>query len=349
MSVPAKVAVNGYGTIGKRIADAVMKSSDFKLVGVTKYNFDYSVVLAQHRGIKVFVPREKITEFKERGVEPEGTVEELVNEAELVFDASPAKQGLKNKELYVKYNRPAIFQGGEPPEVAEVSYSTLCNYKSAIGRKYVRVVSCNTTGILRILCSLPGNVVSAFITIVRRSSDPREDLKGPVNSILVESPIPSHHAVDVRSVIDSIPITTVSLVVPTTLMHVQVVRLELRDRGTRDELIALLESSRRVLFVSTSLTGVNTSGKLVELARDAGRPRYDIYENVVFEDTFSIHGREVVFVQAIHQESIVIPENLDAAYALLGLEEDPLRVVEKTNKALGIGDLKDLITSSSKT
>ena len=32
--MPAKVAINGYGTIGKRVADAVSLQDDMKIVGV---------------------------------------------------------------------------------------------------------------------------------------------------------------------------------------------------------------------------------------------------------------------------------------------------------------------------
>ena len=31
-----KVAINGYGTIGKRVADAVSKQDDMKVIGVVK-------------------------------------------------------------------------------------------------------------------------------------------------------------------------------------------------------------------------------------------------------------------------------------------------------------------------
>ncbi|RLF70403.1 MAG: glyceraldehyde-3-phosphate dehydrogenase, partial [Thermoplasmata archaeon] len=31
-----KVGINGYGTIGKRVADAVAAQSDMEIVGVTK-------------------------------------------------------------------------------------------------------------------------------------------------------------------------------------------------------------------------------------------------------------------------------------------------------------------------
>jgi len=330
VEISVKVAVNGYGTIGKRIADAILKTGDFKLIGVSKYSFDYSAILAVKKGIKIFVPREKIEEFRSNGVEPEGTIDYLIEEAELIYDASPGKQGVKNKELYLKHGKFAVFQGGEPPEVAEVSYSTLCNYTSAIGRKYVRVVSCNTTGILRILCSLNIKPTSVFVTIVRRASDPREDTRGPVNSILLDSyTIPSHHARDVKTVIGEIPVTTASVVVPTTLMHVQVFQLNIDQSIQLDDLVEQLGKSNRVVFVDPYYTDIDTTGKILELARDAGRTRNDVYENIVFTSTLYKQGGSISFIQAIHQESIVIPENIDVAYAMLNLETDVFRVLEK--------------------
>jgi len=345
VGIPIRVCINGYGTIGKRIADALVKTGDFKVVGVSKYSFDYSALIARKKGFRVFVPRDRIDEFRKHGFEPEGTIEDMIDEAELIYDASPGKQGVKNKEFYVKHGKPAIFQGGEPPEVGEVSYSTLCNYSVALGKKYVRVVSCNTTGILRILCSLGVKPRSVFVTIVRRASDPREDTRGPVASILLDSHrIPSHHASDVKTVIGDIPITTASVVVPTTLMHVQVLRIELSGEKSMDDLLSSMEKSGRILFLNPESMGLDTTGKLVELARDAGRHRYDLYENIVFSSTLKLDRDVLMLIQAIHQESIVIPENIDAAYAVLNLETDPFRVVEKTNKALGIGLVKDLIT-----
>ncbi|MEM4933262.1 MAG: type II glyceraldehyde-3-phosphate dehydrogenase [Desulfurococcaceae archaeon] len=345
-----KVAVNGYGTIGKRIADAVLRVKDFELVGVAKYTVDYSALLAHRNGIRIFTPREKFAEFRNAGVEPEGTVEDLVDGADIVYDASPGKQGAKNKELYVRYNKPAVFQGGESPEVAGLSYSTLCNYEAAIGKKYVRVVSCNTTGMLRIICSIgTWQLDSVFAVIVRRASDPREDHRGPVSSIALDSStIPSHHALDVKTVVGDVSIETVALVVPTTLMHMQVMNVKLKKPLSTDELAGLLRSSGRILVLDSTLLKIDSTGKIVELSRDANRPRYDIYENVVFSNMVKLAKEAFTLVQAIHQEAIVIPENLDVAYAMMNLETDPLKVVKKVNEALGIGALQGIIPSEAK-
>ncbi|MBU4223296.1 MAG: glyceraldehyde-3-phosphate dehydrogenase, partial [Euryarchaeota archaeon] len=42
------------------------------------------------------------------------------------------------------------------------------------------------------------------------------------------------------------------------------------------------------------------------------------------------------FFQAIHQESDVVPENVDAIRALLKMEKDGMRSIKKTNKAIGM-------------
>ncbi|MEM4717535.1 MAG: type II glyceraldehyde-3-phosphate dehydrogenase [Desulfurococcaceae archaeon] len=346
--MPIKIAINGYGTIGKRIAEAFLKNSDFDLIGIGKYSFDYSVYIAEKLGIRVFTPRDKTEEFRKHGVEVEGDVEYLISESELIYDASPAKQGPRNKELYLKYNKPAVFQGGEQASIAEVSYSTLCNYESAIGRRYVRVVSCNTTGILRVLCSLGlGNLSSVIGLIIRRASDPKEDMKGPVNSITLDMrSIPSHHAHDVKTVIGDIPIDTIAIAAPTTLMHLQVLIIRLKDPIKEDDLFRQLEMSGRITYLDPNIYNLNSTGKLVELARDIGRRRYDIYENILFTNATRILHNEIIITQAIHQESIVIPENMDVAYAIMGLETDPLKTLEKTNKILGIGEIKNLLAIS---
>ena len=63
----------------------------------------------------------------------------------------PGDVGATNKPLYEKLGKKALWQGGEDHEVAGFSFNSSCNYKDAIGRQFVRVVSCNTTGLCRII------------------------------------------------------------------------------------------------------------------------------------------------------------------------------------------------------
>lgn len=46
-----KVAINGYGTIGKRVADAVAAQPDMEVVGVSKTSVSAEAYVAKSAGI----------------------------------------------------------------------------------------------------------------------------------------------------------------------------------------------------------------------------------------------------------------------------------------------------------
>ena len=50
----ARVAVNGYGVIGKRVADAVAAQDDMELVGVADVVYDYPIRVAAERGYPIY-------------------------------------------------------------------------------------------------------------------------------------------------------------------------------------------------------------------------------------------------------------------------------------------------------
>ncbi|MEB3805906.1 MAG: type II glyceraldehyde-3-phosphate dehydrogenase [Desulfurococcales archaeon] len=334
-----KVGINGYGTIGKRIASAILKTPGLELVGVVKRSPDYSAFQAINLGIKVYAPDDSAAgKFRELGLEVAGTLTELLEKVDLIVDATPGGVGAKYKPVYEKANVKAIYQGGEKSDVAEVSFSSLCNYEDALDKTSVRVVSCNTTGLLRTICTLNSafGVEKVRATIVRRAADPKEIKRGPVNSIVLNPPkLPSHHALDVKSVLPWLDIWTSALVVPTTLMHVHSLLITLKGEASREEVLEVLRSAPRIMLVSSERSGIKSTAQLVEAAREV-RHRYDIPELVVFEDSVYIEGRELVLFQAVHQESIVVPENIDAIKAMSGLETDGNKAIKDTDEVLGL-------------
>ncbi len=334
-----RVAVNGYGTIGKRVAYAISKQNDMQLIGVSKTKPDYNAILANRQGIPLYVPSEDhIKKFEEFGIKVAGIIEEMIKEADVIVDATPKGVGAKYKVMYEKFGKKAIFQGGEKAEIAEVSFSALCNYREALGKKYVRVVSCNTTALCRIICALRriGNLKKIRATIVRRGADPHEYKKGPIES-LVPDPVslPSHHALDVKTVIPDVDIVTAAVVVPTTRMHLHIVNVEMTNKVSREELISILNDTPRILLVRWNY-GFWSTGNIVEWARDILRPRYDIYEVIVWEESITVDNREVWLMYGVHQEAIVVPENVDAIRAIMKLEDDPIKSIQKTDASLGI-------------
>ena len=74
----------------------------------------------------------------------------------------------------------------------------------------------------------------------------------------------------------------------------------------------------------------------MELARDLGRDRSDMYEIVVWEDGIKVVGNTLYYYQAVHQESDVIPENIDCIRSMCEVEQDAAASIAKTNAALNI-------------
>ncbi|WP_148688791.1 MULTISPECIES: type II glyceraldehyde-3-phosphate dehydrogenase [unclassified Methanopyrus] len=339
------VLINGYGTIGKRVADAVDAQHDMEVLGVVKTSPDYLARLAvEEYGYPLFVPEDRVEKFEDAGIEIEGTVEDVVLNADdygldVVVDCTPEGIGARNKEtLYEKAGVKAIFQGGEEAEVAEVSFVAQCNYEEAVGADYVRCVSCNTTALCRTLGTLREEfeLGRVYVTIVRRAADPHQVKKGPINAI-VPNPVtvPSHHGPDVRTVMPDIDITTAAVKVPTTLMHMHVVRVELEEEVTSDDVIDAFKEARRIWVVPHG-EGLGSTAELIELGRDLGRKRYDLYEILVWEESINVEDGVLYYMQAVHQEADVVPENVDAIRAMTELEEDPEASMDATDDALGI-------------
>ncbi|MDI6716242.1 MAG: hypothetical protein QME63_04800 [Actinomycetota bacterium] len=61
-----------------------------------------------------------------------------------------------------------------------------------------------------------------------------------------------------------------------------------------------------------------------------------MWEVAVWEDALAADEREVYLSFQVHNESIAIPESIDAIRALTGIVENGQESIEKTNRALGI-------------
>jgi glyceraldehyde-3-phosphate dehydrogenase (NAD(P)) len=331
-----RVAVNGFGTIGRRVADAIMLQDDMLVVGIAKTSPDYIARLASSK-YRIFVPENKILkEFEDKGIKAEGTVENMIEEAEVVVDATPEGVGEQNLSIYKKKTVRAVFQGGEEANVAQSSFNAYANYDSALGKDYVRVVSCNTTGLARTISTLRDSigVNKIYATLVRRATDQNDSKKGPINAIEPSLSFPSHHGPDLQTVIGMIPVDTVAVKVPTTLMHVHVLNIDLQKETDSRKVIDLFSEKRRI-FVTSGKDGKTSTAQIMDYARELGRPRGDLFEIAVWKESIKVSGSRLNFVQAVHQESDVVPENVDAIRAMFELS-DREGSIERTDRSLGI-------------
>jgi glyceraldehyde-3-phosphate dehydrogenase (NAD(P)) len=334
-----RVAINGYGTIGKRAADAVSAQDDMTLVGVTKRRPTFEAMVAARNGYPLYAAdAASLAEFEKEELPVKGTLDDLLGKCDIVLDCTSEKVGVTFKEKYLKAGVKAIFQGGEKHEVAGVSFNAIANYEKALGAQFARVVSCNTTGLCRAIYPLHHEVGIEHVScvLIRRAADPRESKKGPLNAVAPEFKLPSHHGPDVKHVIPDVEIETLAVKVPTTLMHVHTNVIRLRKEMRAEDVLDIWERYPRLLFVQAK-HGIESTAQVMELARELGRRRADFYENVIWKDGVNTASKYLYFFQAIHQESIVVPEIVDCIRAMCSLETDKMRSIARTDKTLGIG------------
>jgi glyceraldehyde-3-phosphate dehydrogenase (NAD(P)) len=333
------VGINGYGTIGKRVADAVRAQPDMEVAGVAKTRPNFEAEAAVENGFPLYAAIEdRMDQFDEAGIDIAGTVEELIQESDAMVDATPSGIGAENTELYRQYDTPALLQGGESHDMVDVSFNARSNYDQARDADLVRVVSCNTTGLSRLVAPLEEEygIDKVRATLVRRGGDPAQTGRGPINDILPDPvTLPSHHGPDVKTIFPDLDIDTLGLKVPATLMHMHSINVTLETAPSADEVRELLAGEERTFLIPEHMD-VDGAGKLKEFALDRGRPRGDIWENAIWGESISMEGNDCYLFQAIHQESDVVPENIDALRAVTG-QADRQESMETTNEALGIG------------
>ncbi|MFB6140674.1 MAG: type II glyceraldehyde-3-phosphate dehydrogenase [Halosimplex sp.] len=347
-----RVGVNGYGTIGKRVADAIRAQPDMSVAGVAKTSPNFEAEVARERGYSLYaVDEERVEAFEAAGYDLAGTVDELVDASDVVVDATPSGVGAENADLYRERDTPALFQGGEDADVAEVSFNARANYERARGADYVRVVSCNTTGLSRLFAPLEEayGIEKARITLVRRGGDPGQTGRGPINDTLPDPvAIPSHHGPDLNTIFPGMSVDTMGMKVPATLMHTHAVNVTLETATDAEAVRDLLDDESR-LFVLPADLAIDGAGKLKEFAQDAGRPRGDCWENCIWGESITVEdcdsseaarndgeaACDLYLFQAIHQEADVVPENVDAVRAVADTA-DREESMTLTEDALGL-------------
>ena len=332
-----KVGLNGYGTIGKRVATAVNQQDDMEIIGITKTRPTYEARDAVRQGYPVYVPAESMDAFKDAGIPVAGTIDDMIKVADIIVDCTPGKLAEEYKAKYAAAGKKAIWQGGEDHSLTGISFNATANYSESWGAQFSRVVSCNTTGLLRTLFNIDKNfkIKNAYVTLIRRSADPNDSKNGPINAIEPSVKLPTHHGPDVQSIMPWLSINTMAVKVPTTLMHVHTIVAELGSEVTTEQVKEVIRSCPRVRLVK-SKEGIKSTAQIMDLARELGRTRGDMFEIVVWEDGIKVVGNTLYYYQAVNQESDVIPENVDCIRSMCKLEKDAAASIAKTNKAMGI-------------
>lgn len=334
-----KVGVAGYGVIGQRLADGVAAQGDMELVGVADVAPTLPVRALAERGMpyKLFTAMpEKKNLLTDAGIPVSGTLEELVQEVDIMLDATSAGIGAKNKELYLKHNTKAVFQGGEKNDVADVFFHGYANYEKGLGADYLKLTSCNTTGLIRAIDAIDRavGVPKTAMTIIRRVADPGDYHRGLTNALKMEH-APSHQALDLMTIMPHVEATGILVHTPVTHGHIITPFVTTREKINKEKLLEIFHAHPRVRVVSME-EGFLGNASLFKYARDLGNPRGDMYEIAVWEDSIVMSGDEIMFAINIPQEAVVIPENIDAVRAATKMQTTREEGTAKTNQYLNL-------------
>ena len=338
-----KVGVAGYGTIGQRLADGIALQADMELVGVADLAPTLAIRALHEKGMPYdlyLVSGADKSKFNELGIPIAGTFEELIDKVDIMLDSSPGGVGVKNKELYEKHGVKAVFQGGEKNSVADVFFHGYANYENGVGADYLKLTSCNTTGLIRAVDCLDRayGVKKVAITIIRRVADPGDYHRGLTNALQMEK-APSHQAVDLMTIMPHIEAT--GILVHTPVTHGHIITIVVTGKGKITKEMALNEFNRhpRIRVVTTD-EGFQGNASFFKYGRDLGHPRGDLYEIGLWADSIVESGDDIMFAIHIPQESVTIPETIDAVRAAMKMQLTREDGTAETNKYLGIGAWK---------
>lgn len=344
-----KVGVAGYGTIGQRLADGVAMQGDMELVGIADLAPTLSIQALHERkmiganGVKYdlyLVAGADKSAFDSRSIPVAGGFEDLLSKVDVMLDSSPAGIGAKNKELYEKHGVKAIFQGGEKNSVADVFFHGYANYEKGLDQRYLKLTSCNTTGLIRAVDCLDREcgLERIAITIIRRVSDPGDYHRGLTNALQMEK-APSHQALDLMTIMPHVSATGILVHTPVTHGHIITVLATAKDgkKLTKDMALAAFSKHPRIRVVTLE-QGFLGNASFFKYARDLGNRRGDMYEIGLWEDSIVESGNDIMFAINIPQESVTIPETIDAIRAVMNMQPTRETGTAATNKYLGIGE-----------
>lgn len=334
-----RVGVNGYGVIGKRVADAVIAQPDMELVGVGDVVTDYRILAGVVRGIPIYASApDRVATMRAAGIPLAGTLDDLLARVDAIVDCTPKGIAARNLPRYREVGVKAVFQGGEKHELTGHSFVAQANYETALGLDATRVVSCNTTSIVRTLGALhtAGLLRRARGVLIRRATDPWEsDRSGIMNTMVPEEHIPSHQGPDAQTVLPELDVVTIAAKAAHTQTHNHYWVVELARPASRDEVLSAFADAPRIAFIRMR-DGITALNHTIELMKDLGRPRGDMWEVALWEDVLTVEGQEVYYTYQVYNEAIVVPESIDAIRALTGAVREGSESIRITDRALGM-------------
>jgi glyceraldehyde-3-phosphate dehydrogenase (NAD(P)) len=367
-----RVGVVGPGTIGHKVIWAIEKQDDMSVSGGAKTTPDWVAKWVVNKGYKLYpsskegaegVPK-VMAEFEQiLGKENiAGTIEDLLDESDVIVDCTGNKFGEKNKQsLYEPYNKKhgnrlkVLFQGGEKADIGP-SFNTRTSYMKCAksGSPYLRVVSCNTTGLARLMGPLvDGGYEVDYLTasLLRRSTDPGIAGKMRLDGTEVSLKIPSHHAPDLQQVL-GIEAYSRAYKVPVDTMHMHDLQIVFKKKApTKAEFAKVYEKDNRVALLETfdSTSELRERVRRLNKIEDGVFPGGDVFMSCVSSGSYYVFREKTLWLsQGIPQDSIVVPETVDAIRAATYADNkiNGSESMRKTDETIGFPRMKRILEQS---
>lgn len=284
------VHIIGTGTIGEPLIGLFQDKR--KELGIDEVTFHKRTPLFTdrskvtdllRRGAHLATDTDRVSTFKEMGMDVSYTTEEAIARASVVIDCTPKGVGHANKAKFYEKHAPNtkgfIAQGSEfgfgTPYCRGVNDGLIDS-----NEKFVQVVSCNTHN-LAVLINTVGfengakaadNLERGDFVCIRRSNDISQDtsfIPSPQAGEHKDARFGTHHARDVyhlyKTMGKELNVFSTALKVPTQYMHTVVFRFGLKEATDRDQVLANLSENKFV-----ALSHKDTANAIFSFGRDHG-------------------------------------------------------------------------------
>lgn len=313
-----QIGIVGLGTIGRRVMAGVLAQPDLSLAGAAVRRLGPGAIAARSRGVALYSDHLPVP-----SIDAPGGLAALARSADLIVDCTQAGQAAGRLGLYRDHGCRVIVQGGE--EAVTRVVSTYADFAEISRHDVVRVASCNMTGMIRTLRCLSERFVVEEVdaVIVKCSTDPDKAHVGPIDGAVPKLGR-SRHAAVIESLFPGVCVCTRAVSVPMSSGgHVMTWTITLGEPVAAGDVVAALEDPR--------IAWVRARSTAELFAAEAERYRLEVWA-----DSLEVDGCRLRFTACVPQESITIPETLDAIRAMLDPGIGRQACTGATNTALGL-------------
>jgi len=102
----------------------------------------------------------------------------------------------------------------------------------------------------------------------------------------------SHQSPDAQTVIADLDVVTIAAKASHVQTHNHYWIVEMNRNASKEEVVDAFQSAARISFIRMS-DGIVALNSTIELMKDLGRPRGDMWEVALWEDVLTIQGNEL--------------------------------------------------------